>query len=111
MGKHRTKLAILANILSVIDSDRGVRKTRIMYKAYLSYGLLTRYLKKVLDARLATCEDENCYRLTSKGKEFLEKFNEYNKSRETIKEKINHVEDQKLMLEKMSSSKDITTVS
>ena len=77
MGKHRTKLTILANILSVIDSDSGAKKTRIMYKAYLSYGLLIRYLKEVQDARLVTCGEEKCYKLTQKGKNFLKKFNEY----------------------------------
>lgn len=71
MGKHRTKLAILANILSVINNDKGARKTRIMYKAYLSYGLLTRYLKNVIDAKLVTCEEKNCYKLTHKGKKFI----------------------------------------
>ena len=82
-----------------------------MYKAYLSYGLLTRYLKNVLDAKLVMCEEENCYKLTAKGRKFLEKFSEYKKSRETIKEQMGLVEDQKLMLEKMSSSKDVIPVS
>ena len=111
MGKHRTKLTILANILSVIDSDSGAKKTRIMYKAYLSYGLLIRYLKEVQDARLVTCGEEKCYKLTQKGKNFLKKFNEYKKSRETIRHQMGIVEDQKLMLEKMSCSKEVATVS
>ncbi len=101
MGRHRTKLAILANILSVIDSDNVVKKTRIMYKAYLSYNLLIRYLNAVIGADLVVCDGDNCYRLTSKGRKFLERYNEYKKSREVVEEKINHVEDQKLMLEKM----------
>ena len=103
MGKHRTRLAILAKILSVVNNGKGVKKTQIMYQAYLSYKLLTRYLNDVMKAGLVKCGDENCYSLTKKGEEFLVKFGEYDKSRECFDEQVNHIEDQRSRLEKMCS--------
>ena len=47
MGKHRSRLKILASILSVVNSSGIAKKTHIMYKAYLSYSLLVRYLNEI----------------------------------------------------------------
>ena len=101
MGKHRSKLQILANILDVVNYNNGAKKTQIMYQAYLSYKLLNRYLNVVLDAGLVKCGTNNFYNLTSKGEVFLEKYNKYNKSREIANQELNHVEDQRSNLEDM----------
>jgi predicted transcriptional regulator len=102
MGKHRTRLKILANILSVVsNNNNGAKKTQIMYQAYLSYKLLTQYLSDMTKARLMTCENGSCYTLTQKGKHFLEMFNEYSKSRETINKHLSKIEDQRLSLNEM----------
>jgi predicted transcriptional regulator len=101
MGKHRTRLKILANILSVINSNNGAKKTQIMYQAYLSYSLLIRYLNDVTNAGLVKGVDENCYELTPKGVDFLAKFIEYTESRNNIDEQLNHIENQKSVLEEM----------
>jgi len=110
MGKHRSRLKILANILAVVNRDKGAKKTQIMYQAYLSYRLLVQYLKDVTEAGLVICGNENCYILTPKGEQFLAKFGEYDKSRETVNEKLNHVEDQKVMLEEMCPNTEVTNV-
>jgi predicted transcriptional regulator len=94
-------LQILENILSVISDNEGARKTQIMYQAYLSYGLLTRYLNEVVNAGMAVCNDGKWFRLTQKGRRFLERFREYHRSREVVEETLDHVEDQRLMLEQM----------
>lgn len=101
LGKHRSRLQILERVLSVISDNKGARKTQIMYQAYLSYKLLTRYLNDVLKAGLVVCDNENCFRLTQKGERFLARFGEYHRSREVIEENLNSVEDQRLMLEEM----------
>ena len=101
MGRHRSRLTILARVLSVVSDNHGAKKTQIMYQAYLSYKLLSRYLKDVMDAGLVICGDDDCYRLTSKGKTFLAKFKNYSSFRENVDEQVNHVEDQKMMLEEM----------
>jgi predicted transcriptional regulator len=101
LGKHRSRLQILERVLSVISDNEGARKTQIMYQAYLSYRLLTRYLNDVLKAGLVACDDEKCFRLTSKGESFLERFDKYYRSREVVEETLDNVEDQKVMLEQM----------
>jgi predicted transcriptional regulator len=101
LGKHRSRLQILESILSVISGNEGAKKTQIMYQAYLSYKLLTRYLNDVLNAGLVVCDNKNCFRLTPKGEKFLARFGEYHQSREVVEKNLNHVEDQKLILEEM----------
>jgi predicted transcriptional regulator len=101
MGKYRSRLEIIADILCVVNDNKGARKTRIMYQANLSYKLLTQYLNGVVEAGLVTFRTKNSYTLTQKGKEFLAKFGEYSKSCEKVEVQLNHVEDQRVMLEKM----------
>jgi predicted transcriptional regulator len=101
LGKHRSRLQILESILSVINDKEGTRKTQIMYQAYLSYKLLTQYLNDVLNAGLVVCDAENYFRLTPKGEKFLARFDEYHRSREVMEENLNHVEDQKSLLDEM----------
>jgi predicted transcriptional regulator len=100
LGRHRTRLKILEDILSVISVNNGVRKTKIMYKAYLSYKLLNRYLSDVLEAGLVNC-DNNCYGLTEKGRDFLARFNEFSRFRKSVKQQLNMVESKKEELKKM----------
>jgi len=110
MGRHRSRLTILANILSVVSDNHGAKKTQIMYQAYLSYKLLVRYLNDVIEAGLVTCGNDDCYRLTPKGEMFLAKFNKYSRFREDVVEKVNHVEDQKTMLEEMCPTREVENV-
>ena len=107
MGKHRTRLQILENILSVINENKEVRKTQIMYKAYLSYSLLTRYLGDVMKSGLVVCNSDDYYMLTQKGEKFLSIFGQYDKSREVISKKMNNIEDQKSTLEKMCPTSEV----
>jgi predicted transcriptional regulator len=104
MGRHRSRLKILEDVLSVIGDNSGIKKTKIMYRAYLSYKLLNRYLNDVLDAGLVTCDDGNCYWLTNKGEKFLARFDEYSRFRKEVEQKLNHIEDQREALKKMCPS-------
>lgn len=99
MGKYRSKLQIIADVLSVVRG--GAKKTRIMYQANLSHKLLTQYLTDVIKAGLVSFNDTDCYRLTSKGEEFLTMFNEYCKSREQLEEHFNNVNNRETILKKM----------
>jgi len=110
MGKHRSRLQILETILSVINDNEGAKKTQIMYQAYLSYRLLTRYLNDVRNAGMVVCDNKNCFRLTQKGQNFLDRFGEYYRSHKVVKKKLDHVEDQKLVLEKMCPNSGEVTV-
>ena len=101
MGRHRSRLKILEDILSVINSDAEIRKTHIMYRAYLSYNLLTRYLNDLLEASLIKCNKRKCYSLTEKGEKFLTRFNEYSRIRENVEKQLNYIENEKSALREM----------
>lgn len=101
MGRHRSRLQILEDILSVINGEKEVRKTHIMYKAYLSYNLLTRYLNDLLEASLITCHRGTCYSLTEKGEKFLARFGEYTRVRESVEKQLSHIENEKSALKEM----------
>jgi len=100
MGNYRDRLQIIADILLI--TSRRAKKTQIMYQANLSYKLLCRYLSEVLDAGLVSFENEDCYVLTAKGKEFLGRHEEYSKRCKSLEEHLNHVNNEKTVLEKMS---------
>jgi len=99
MGRYRDKLRIIADVLSIV-SERA-RKTHIMYRANLSYTLVCRYLSEVLAAGLVYFDDEDCYVLTKKGKEFLNVYEEYSQFCKSLEEQSNHVNDKRVELEKM----------
>ena len=108
LGKHRSRLQIVKCILSVIDENEKSRKTQIMYKAYLSYSLLNKYLNDVINTGLVVYDNENFYKLTSKGQRFLLRFSKFNRSLEVMKETLNHFEDQRVVLEEMcTNTKDV----
>jgi predicted transcriptional regulator len=66
--RNRTELA--SNILEAANG--GATKTKIMYRAFLSYAQLKEYLAMLIQNDLMTQEIEGIYRTTSKGIRFLE---------------------------------------
>jgi len=103
MVKYRNKLHIIADMLSI--ASKGAKKTEIMYRANLSYKLLCRYLAEVVDAGLVGFEGSaDCYRLTRKGREFLNQFGEYSRRHKQLEEQINDVNNQRMALKKMIDS-------
>jgi predicted transcriptional regulator len=66
--RNRTELA--SNILETANG--GATKTKIMYKAFLSYAQLKEYLAMLIQNDLMTQEIEGIYRTTGKGFRFLE---------------------------------------
>ena len=99
MGKYRNKLQIIADILLI--ARNGAKKTWIMYQANLSYKLFCRYLEEVMNGELVAFEKENGYVLTSKGEEFLTRFNEYHKQCKQLEEQISSVQGERQRLEQM----------
>jgi predicted transcriptional regulator len=102
MSKYRDRLQIIADILSI--ASRRAKKTQIMYQANLSYRLLCRYLKEVTDAGLVCFEREEFYVVTDRGKEFLARHSAYSKRCRSLTEHLNHVNHEKVALEKMCSN-------
>jgi predicted transcriptional regulator len=101
MGKYRGKLQIIADILSVVRG--GAKKTHVMYQANLSFTLLKRYLSEVLEAGLVSFDDKDHYELTRRGQSFLDRYGKYSKRCERVEQELNHVSDEKTVLENLIS--------
>lgn len=72
--KNRSKTDIVGLILEVANVG-GAAKTKIMYKAFLSYSQLKEYLAMLMDNSLLEFEEERqFYRTTEKGIRFLQMY-------------------------------------
>jgi predicted transcriptional regulator len=97
MGDYRSKLDIVADMLHV--ASRGAKKTQIMYQANLSYKLLIKYLKELVKVGVVRFEcAENCYVLTSKGVEFLERYREYSRRNKHVEKQYDDLHNEKKAL-------------
>jgi predicted transcriptional regulator len=100
LRNYRRKLDIIADILQVAKED--AKKTQIMYQANLSYKVLERYLAKVVAASLICFEDEiGCYRLTNKGRKYLDAYKRYSRTHKRIMHNLNEANARKKVLEKL----------
>ncbi len=70
--KYRSRTDITAQILEAANG--GVTKTKIMYKAFLSYAQLKEYL--IENGLLEYIEGEQVYKTTDKGNRFLKIYNQ-----------------------------------
>ncbi len=73
--KYRSRTDITAQILEAANG--GVTKTKIMYKAFLSYAQLKEYLSVLAENDLLEyVEGEQVYKTTDKGNRFLRIYNQ-----------------------------------
>jgi predicted transcriptional regulator len=72
--KNRSKTDIAGLILEVANGG-GATKTKIMYKAFLSYAQLKEYLTILMESNLLEYEEgRQFYRTTEKGIRFLQMY-------------------------------------
>jgi predicted transcriptional regulator len=72
--KNRSRTEIVATILEAANG--GATKTKIMYKAFLSYAQLREYLSVLLENNLIYLEGIQTYKTTEKGLNFLKMHDE-----------------------------------
>jgi predicted transcriptional regulator len=73
--KYRSRTEIVAMILEAANG--GATKTKIMYKAFLSYAQLREYLSVLIENNLLEyLEGTQTYKTTEKGLNFLKKYDE-----------------------------------
>jgi predicted transcriptional regulator len=73
--KYRSRTDIVATILDAANG--GSTKTRIMYKAYLSYAQLKEYLSVLTENGLLDYEEgELKYKTTEKGIRFMRTYDQ-----------------------------------
>jgi predicted transcriptional regulator len=100
MGKYRTKLEIVTDILRT--AAYGTRKTHIMYKCNLSYKLLKHYLSRMLKVNLISLAEEDIYYITTEqGRLFLEEYEKYAGHLAKAKLKARELKEERRLLEKM----------
>jgi predicted transcriptional regulator len=80
-------------------------KTRILYDAHLNYRLLEKYLKILIQTGLLKLVDDSHYEITRKGKDFLQKYEEYMCHCVRIDEEINDTIKRKMILKNMLNEK------
>ena len=74
--KYRSRTDIVALILEAANG--GATKTKIMYKAFLSYAQLKEYLTVLLQNDLLEYKDEiQLFRTTEKGLRLLQMYNQF----------------------------------
>ncbi len=73
--KYRSRTDIVSQILEAADG--GTTKTKIMYKAYLSYAQLKEYLSVLVENGLLEVEKgSQSYKTTAKGHLFLKTYSQ-----------------------------------
>ncbi len=84
--KRRSPEDIVADILR--SAERSISKTRIMYKAALNYKQLNKYLEILTREGLLLHDTRSRrYRSSEKGTLYVERFEEFVRTREVIFEK------------------------
>jgi predicted transcriptional regulator len=74
--KYRSKTEIVSNILDAANGG-GATKTKIMYKAFLSYAQLKEYLSVLTENNLLEYIDgTQTFKTTEKGLNYLKTHNE-----------------------------------
>ena len=74
--KYRSRTDIVGLILGAANG--GATKTKIMYKAFLSYAQLKEYLTVLLQNEVLEYEDETqLFRTTEKGLRLLQMYNQF----------------------------------
>ena len=97
--KNRSSLEIIRDMLSV--SSKKSRKTKILYDAHLNYQLLEKYLTILLENCLLEIVEDSYYLVTWKGKDFLQKYEDYLKRCNKIGKEIKDVHEEKIVLKNM----------
>ncbi|SRR5579884_226957 len=73
--KYRSRTDIVSSILEAANG--GTTKTKIMYKAYLSYAQMKEYVGVLVESGLLEyVEGEGLFKTTQKGLEYLKRYDE-----------------------------------
>jgi len=104
-NKNRGRLEIVRDMLCA--ASEKTKKTRIMYQASLSYRLLEKYLRSLLESGLVECVDDSFYLITWKGKEFLQSYDDYLERCRRLGEEISGVRKDRLLLENMCFNNEL----
>jgi predicted transcriptional regulator len=75
--KYRSRTEIVSNILDAANGGGGATKTKIMYKAFLSYNQLKEYIAVLIQNNLLEYVDgTQTFKTTEKGFNYLKTHSE-----------------------------------
>jgi predicted transcriptional regulator len=80
--KNRSKTEIISQVLGAAatngeEGSNGATKTQIMYKSFLSFDQLNRYLSLLLENKLLNYDKKTAkYKVTDKGLKFLKLYDQ-----------------------------------
>jgi predicted transcriptional regulator len=75
--RTRSDLDIMAKILYAANEKSGAGRTKIMYRAFLSYTQLKKYLPALTERGLLSYDaDTQTFKTTQKGLRFLDTYNQ-----------------------------------
>ncbi len=69
----RERLEVIHDILTVINSAKQIRPTKLLHKSNLSPQMFKQYIQELTKKKFIT-KDETKFSLTKKGKEFLTEY-------------------------------------
>ena len=93
--KYRSRTDIVGSILEATNGGRAT-KTKIMYKAFLSFAQLKEYLRDLLQNNLIEFEEgHKTYATTAKGIQLLQIFN---KMQELNPIRLNEIEENSILV-------------
>jgi len=101
MVKYRRRFEIIADILKAAED--GAKKTRIMYVANLSHGLLEKYLMKTINVGFIRFNNDG-YEVTEKGRLFLERYAEFSSKYSKLQRELGNMKFEMEVLERMCAS-------
>ncbi len=102
MRKYRDSLDIIADILKAVNGHSS--KSGIMEAANLNFYNVNSYVKTALSAGFLVVSDQE-YEITSKGKDFLEKYLELTNNLNEVKSSLENLKEEKNALESVLDSK------
>ena len=102
MNKNRRSLDIVREVLSIVSVR--VRKTKIMYRANLSFVQVEKYLTVLLGNGLLKHDGDSGYLITERGKEFLQLYEDYLERSTHLREEVETNMRDRLLLENMCFS-------
>jgi predicted transcriptional regulator len=97
--RYRRRIHIIADVLNAAGKNR-VKKTKIMYVANLSHGLLEKYLSETISLGFMRC-DKDGYEVTEKGRVFLERYNQFFSKYSKIEREFEKLRFDREVLERM----------
>ena len=91
MAKRRTRIDIISDIITAIQQKGGrIKPTHLLYKANLSYQLLSEYLEELEEKKLVTEEtvgkkaQKKEIVLTEKGYAFIDQYRQMKEFQESF---------------------------